>query len=1422
MSRPIRTRRSTRSRAGRVLIAVAATFCTTAALGLTGALPAAAESVPYTLPVTLQTPQSAPPVDASAPYTPAVLSLISQIEAPPLTLAEIQNAGTLLHDGSNSTCHNVGPVSGPVGDDASGNPTATTLSAASLVGDTNIKVASITGFTVGETIWVDVTSDAEQVTIASVGTAGATGTGLGLTGALTKAHASGRAVYVTLTTPSITKICWTDAQGVNVTSGTQVARNTAPMTLMGLGATFDRTVGNAWGQTAGVESRELMVSGVFGPQTDLDRLPNWGRNLTTTGEDPYLSHELVAAQINGMQGAHLGTDAAALGSRAGAPANPMSEMKHFVVYNGQNQGANTDIQDQGLHELYMTPYEGGFVDARAAATMCSYQIWRDISTNPLLGSPISALETASPYANPGEAPQTWKLNGSYYSCEHPLSLNYTLRGLWGSAALVGSDYPATHSTSGILQGEDQEMPTANGFFSGGTGTADPTGATCAYFTGNPGGHTAGMWDPNCTSDSSRIGGIPNGFQGGNASAGCAAPATATGSGGCTLNAAVAGGVVSLSVFNQSVARILYQEQRFGMLGCDPAPTAMCTNPGGVPSAANPAVLDRSGTAAIPLGPTSGATPAADLGTQAGDAAMVEKYSEEGATLLKNDNHVLPLTCADVNSGLLVTGWNAQHTIADPTSEASVGYAERNAVNPLEQLKDFVDTPAAGADTNHLNCGATADSHVTYVPVGAEVVGQPVGPTAAYATNPLSTGNTGSPTGTFTQTNPDASTATVSSLDRTTVTSGGTITAAAGAGTYTWEGYVDIPANISAAVTSDSYRFDFEQSANVPTGLACSATGGVTFQRGATTDTDATLDAPFTSCATTGTGIPSGVQALANAASYGSGVPGTPTNAGYTQAGLTNRQTTAATLTPGYYPIKIVLTEPATFTGGAISFRFAFQRTQGDLDDAAAVAAHVSKALVFVNQTGESATATIPGTPAAGSLAGHTVSGVNALAAAQLQLISTVDAVRPTSTAVVANGDNPIDAPWADNTATPHVQSLLEMWFSSGEGGTSTARVLLGLANPSGHTALTWPMNRTDTIWAYPETVPLYPGEAPPAAGNDGLHLERLNGNGGCGGTVTGADACPAAGNTVETEGIYTGYRFFDKENLTPRFPFGLGLSYTTFAYSKLKVKFADDGGLDVSFNVTNTGSVPGADAAQVYLGAPSTAVSGVQFAVRSLSQFTRVQLNPSQVASLTLHVTPRQLSYWSESAQKWMMATGTRTVYVGDADALSNLTQQASITVPATGAVECDNEAINATSIGGDLTVPAGSWCDLVDVSVGGDLTIKSTSGVRIRNSSVAGGVLINGATAAANPQSAGSNVICGTHVTGDLQVLNSGPSAGWNLGGVCGGNTVGGDVQFNYNQAGSSLTGNTIAGTLKCANNGAVTGSGNTAATKKGQCAGF
>ena len=171
------------------------------------------------------------------------------------------------------------------------------------------------------------------------------------------------------------KLCWADAQGINPTGGPSgpgggapngQTLTTSPNEILGDASTFDRHLMNVWGQTEATEGRELMMTGLFGPQTDLNRLPNWGRGHQTGGEDPFLSGQLVASQINGIQGKGF-----------------MSEMKHFLMYNGQNQNSESDVQDQAAHELYASTYEAGFVLGRAAATMCSYQIWKDTSTNPL-------------------------------------------------------------------------------------------------------------------------------------------------------------------------------------------------------------------------------------------------------------------------------------------------------------------------------------------------------------------------------------------------------------------------------------------------------------------------------------------------------------------------------------------------------------------------------------------------------------------------------------------------------------------------------------------------------------------------------------------------------------------------------------------------------------------------------------------------------------------------------------------------------------------------------------------------------------------------------------------------------------------------------------------------------------------------------
>jgi beta-glucosidase len=121
------------------------------------------------------------------------------------------------------------------------------------------------------------------------------------------------------------------------------------------------------------------------------------------------------------------------------------------------------------------------------------------------------------------------------------------------------------------------------------------------------------------------------------------------------------------------------------------------------------------------------------------------------------------------------------------------------------------------------------------------------------------------------------------------------------------------------------------------------------------------------------------------------------------------------------------------------------------------------------------------------------------------------------------------------------------------------------------------------------------------------------------------------------------------------------LSYANFQYSGIKVTRAKDGGLDVSFTIKNTGKVAGDEVPQIYLGAPKNTSEKAQFAIRALAQFDRVSLAPGQSKSLTLHVEPRRLQYWSTAAGKWQTATGPRTVYVGSSS--RDMRLQAEVTI---------------------------------------------------------------------------------------------------------------------------------------------------------------
>ena len=228
---------------------------------------------------------------------------------------------------------------------------------------------------------------------------------------------------------------------------------------------------------------------------------------------------------------------------------------------------------------------------------------------------------------------------------------------------------------------------------------------------------------------------------------------------------------------------------------------------------------------------------------------------------------------------------------------------------------------------------------------------------------------------------------------------------------------------------------------------------------------------------------------------------------------------------------------------------------------------------------------------------------------QNKLVEEIAAVNP-NTVVVLNTSQPVALPWVDK-----VKAVLEMWWPGDEGGWSTANLLLGKTSPAGRLPVTWGKRLED----YPATDPKHP--------------ERSH---------KGVD-----GKTTYSEGVNVGYRWFDHENIAPLFAFGHGLSYTTFDYSGMKVEKASDGGLNVSVNIKNTGSMASDEVPQIYLSAPSEIPAGVQFPVRALVAFDRVHIPAGESKTVTMHVEPRQLQYWSTAETRWITASGKRTVSVG-------------------------------------------------------------------------------------------------------------------------------------------------------------------------------
>jgi len=230
------------------------------------------------------------------------------------------------------------------------------------------------------------------------------------------------------------------------------------------------------------------------------------------------------------------------------------------------------------------------------------------------------------------------------------------------------------------------------------------------------------------------------------------------------------------------------------------------------------------------------------------------------------------------------------------------------------------------------------------------------------------------------------------------------------------------------------------------------------------------------------------------------------------------------------------------------------------------------------------------------------------------LIERVAAANP-HTIVVLESGTAVTMPWIDNVA-----GVVETWFAGSSGHKALANVLVGDVNPSGKLAITFPKSEQDLPHA---AIP----PAPP----------RLRGQGA--GPVN-AGAPPSNYSVHYDEGAEIGYKWFQAEHKTPLFPFGFGLSYTTFAYSGLSV---DSAAKTARFTVRNTGTRAGTEIAEVY----ATLPKGSDETFQRLAGFARITLDPGKSQTVTVSIDPRVLQTFDEAANRWNLATGDYGILAG-------------------------------------------------------------------------------------------------------------------------------------------------------------------------------
>jgi beta-glucosidase len=225
---------------------------------------------------------------------------------------------------------------------------------------------------------------------------------------------------------------------------------------------------------------------------------------------------------------------------------------------------------------------------------------------------------------------------------------------------------------------------------------------------------------------------------------------------------------------------------------------------------------------------------------------------------------------------------------------------------------------------------------------------------------------------------------------------------------------------------------------------------------------------------------------------------------------------------------------------------------------------------------------------------------------QDDLISRVATANPRTIVVLETG-GAVVMPWIGK-----VKAVLEAWYPGQRGGEAIANILFGDVNPSGKLPITFP--KRDADLPHPTLVMPLPNQQSAPEPTPDINY---------------------------TEGLKVGYKWYDAENKQTLFPFGFGLSYTTFSYSQLKVTHGEQ--VQVTFDIKNTGSRAGAEVAQVYLGLPASAGEPP----KRLVGWEKVQLGPGETRSISVTVDPQMMSIFNTDKDAWELVPGEYHVYVG-------------------------------------------------------------------------------------------------------------------------------------------------------------------------------